>query len=313
MIRTRYQHIGVGLRQLHQFIAVAEELNYRRAAARLHMSQPPLTQAIRRLERLIGVVLLERNRTGVRLTAAGAVLLEEARRIASLTQSAIDASRRAAEGERGLLRLSFVASAALGPMPAIVRSFRAQYPSVQVELSSETTTGQVESLRKQRIDAGVLVPPLRGASDIEVQTLWRERLVAAVPATHPLADERSIQLRRLASEPFVLFPMAQGPAFLGAILSACLRTGFFPRVVQEAPQLQTVVALVACGLGVSIVPDSMRVLRHEAVRFVNLNCDDPPAYELGLATLTASANPIIPRFVDVAQRTLKKLPRSSEN
>lgn len=300
----------VGFRQLQQFIAVAEELNYRRAAERLHMSQPPLTQAIRRLEQAVGVELLERNRNAVRLTAAGAVLLEEARRITALAQAAIDATRRAAGGERGTLRFAFVASAALGHVPSVVRAFRAQYPGVRLELRTGTTTGQIENLRAQRIDAGLLVPPLRDAPDIEVQTLWRERLLAALPAAHPLADAPSIALARLAGEPFVLFPLAQGPAFLGAILSACLRVGFFPRVVQEAPQLQTVVALVACGLGVSIVPEAMRAIRHEAVRFVALEGDDPPAYELAIATLRGAPNPVIARFIDVARRTLGERART---
>lgn len=293
--------IKVGLRQLEQFIAVAEELNFRRAAQRLHMSQPPLTQAIQRLERATGVLLLERNRSSVRLTAAGAVLLDEARRIGALTKSAIAATRQAADGERGVLRLSFVASAGLGLMPSVVQAFRRRHPDVRIELRSETTTMQIESLRAHRIDAGILVPPLRDAPEIAVAALWRERLVAAVPADHPCADAKAIDLARLAEDPFVLFPLSQGPAFLGAILNACLGAGFSPRVVQEAPQLQTVVALVACGLGVSIVPEAMRAIRHERVRFIALNDRPAPAYELAISHWRDSPNPVIAHFLQIAR------------
>ncbi|HUF30416.1 MAG TPA: LysR family transcriptional regulator [Gemmatimonadaceae bacterium] len=293
----------LALRQLQQFIVVAEELNFRRAAQRLHMSQPPLTQAIRRLEAAVRAELFERNRNTVRLTAAGAVLLEEAQRIVALTKAAIDATQRAAGGTRGRLRLAFVPSAALGIVPSVVRAFQRLHPEVGLELSSETTTMQIDSLRSNRIDAGILVPPLRDAPDISVTNLRREHLVAVVPVDHPLGRTARIELQQLADEPFILFPLAQGPAFLSAILTACLGAGFFPRVTHEAPQLQTVVALVACGLGVSLVPEVMRTIRHYAVHYLEIASEPTPAYDLAVACLQSSRNPVIARFVGIARDT----------
>lgn len=296
----------VGHRQLQQFVAVAEELSFRRAAQRLHMSQPPLTQAVRRLERNVGVRLFERSRNGVSLTPGGQVFLEDAKRMLERMQGMIGAARRAAEGARGRLRVSFVPSAALGLVPLIVAEFRRRYPEVALELHSDTTTTQLDSLRAGRTDVGIVVPPLRDATDIRVTPLCRERLVAAVPAAHKLAAARSIRLEQLADEPFVLFPLSQGPAFLSAILIACRRAGFFPKVVQESPQMQMIVTLVACGIGVSLVPAAMAVVQRANVSYLDIRGRLKPQYELAVASLKQAENPAIARFLSVGQEVARK-------
>lgn len=295
----------VGHRQLQQFVAVAEELSFRKAARRLHMSQPPLTQAIRRLEHNIGVRLFERGRNGVSLTAGGQVFLEDAKRMLERMQGMIGAARRAADGTRGRLRISFVPSAALGLVPLIVTEFRRRYPEVALELHGDTTTAQLDSLRAGRTDVGIVVPPLRDATDIRVTPLCRERLVAAVPSAHRLGAGRSIRLEQLADEPFVLFPLSQGPAFLSAILLACRRAGFFPKVVQESPQMQMIVTLVACGIGVSLVPAAIAVVQRANVSYLDIRGRFKPQYELAAASLKQADNPALARFLSVGQEVAR--------
>jgi DNA-binding transcriptional LysR family regulator len=293
-------------RQLAQFVAVAETLSFRGAAQRLHMSQPPLTQAIQRLERSLGVKLLERSRASVRLTAAGEVFLEEARRLLARTQDMMEATRRAAEGARGRLRIAFVPSAALRLLPAIIIELRRRYPEIELELRSETTTMQLASLRDDRADAGILVPPLRDAADLRTTPLRRERIVAAVPASHALAARTAIRLRELAEEPFILFPLSQGPAFLSAILLACRRAGFFPRVVQEAAQVQMILTLVACGMGVSLVPAAMRAVQQFNVRYLEIRDRALPDYQLAAAIRRNADNVVLGRFLEVARQVASR-------
>lgn len=274
------------------------------------MSQPPLTQAIRRLETELGVRLFERSRSGVSLTGAGRVLLEESRRMIAFAQAMVETTRQAAQGLRGRLRVSYVPSAGLVLLPRIAGEFRRRFPDVELALASETTTAQLDSLRHRRADVGVLVPPLRDANDIRVTPLRRERLVAAVPADHALAAQPSVRLSQLADEPFILFPLSQGPAFLSSILLACRRANFFPRVVQEAPQMQMILTLVACGVGVSLVPACMRCVQQTNVRFLRLEGPVRPEYEIAIATREGGGNEIAASFVAVAKETIG-LPRPS--
>lgn len=303
----------IGPRQLQQFVAVAEELSFRRAAQRLHMAQPPLTQAIQRLERSLGLELFARSHGGVQLSAAGQAFLAEARRALAQIDRAVAAARSAAAGTRGRLRLAFVPSAGLGIVPQIVAAFRNLHPEVELELRGETTTMQLESLRTDRIDAGILVPPLRDAGDVRITPLAIERLVAALPAGHPLAVRERIHLAQLADEPFVLFPLVQGPAFLNAILVACQRAGFFPRVVAESPQLQMLLTLIACGMGVSLVPAAMRAVRFENVHYAELTDRPQPRYQLATASLAQAASPVLSHFLAVAQKAAATAAASSRS
>jgi len=234
-----------GQKSLRQFIAVAEELNFRRAARRLHITQPPLTQGIQRLEAQLGATLFERSRSHVALTPAGAVLLEDARRILAQTERAIESARRAQQGVTGLLRVAFVPSVGLHFLPEIVHSFRDRHPEVHLELAAQTSGDQLEGLRRGSFDVGIVVSPARRSSDdeFEFELLFRADICAAVPGGHRLARRRRMALAGLADEPFVMLSSAQSPAYMGAIYSACSRAGFAPRVVQEASPIQAVLAL----------------------------------------------------------------------
>lgn len=293
-----------GQKSLRQFIAVAEELNFRRAARRLHITQPPLTQGIQRLEAQLGATLFERSRSHVALTPAGAVLLEDARRILAQTERAIDSARRAQQGVTGLLRVAFVPSVGLHFLPEIVHSFRDRHPEVHLELAAQTSGDQLEGLRRGSVDVGIVVSPARRSSDdeFEFELLFRADICAAVPGGHRLARRRRMALAGLADEPFVMLSSAQSPAYMGAIYSACSRAGFAPRVVQEASPIQAVLAMVACGVGVSLVPDAVRASGHEAAAFVSLT--DRPRLDYGLSAvwLRERDSPLVRNFVAAARR-----------
>jgi DNA-binding transcriptional LysR family regulator len=221
------------LRRLRYFVAVGEELHFGRAAQRLNMAQPPLSQQIRRLEQELGYALFERGHAGpsrVAPTAAGGALLEVARRIAAAAAVGLDEAARFSRGERGTLRLAFAASVMLTPAAGVVRAFRDRQPGVQMTLSEMVTTVQLDALRAGEIDAGLMreAPP---DSDLEIVPLLRESFAIALPSRHPLASRARLPLRALAREPFVLVPRDAGPAFYDRIIALCASAGFEPDIV----------------------------------------------------------------------------------
>lgn len=291
------------LRQLRQFVAVAEERSFRRAAERLHVSQPPLSVAVQRLEADVGARLLERSRQGVRLTPAGEAFLHEARRTLGHAQLAVEIAQRAASGKLGTLRLGFVPSAGLDLVPQLLREFRRDHPDVKLILSGETTSQQLAALAQGGIDAGVLVPPLHEARGMAVKLLRQEELVLAVPSLHPLARVPRVQLRDLAEEAFVGFPVKEGPGFESAVMAACQDCGFVPTFVQTAPQMQAILALVAGGLGIALVPRALRVVGMRGVEYLQVRKGQSPVrYALGLAWHPANANPALAALLAVAGR-----------
>ncbi len=258
------------LRQLRQFVAVAEELSFRRAAERLHVSQPPLSVAVQRLEASLGVTLLDRSRHAVRLTAAGEAFLHEARRTLHQAQFSMEVARRAAAGKFGTLSLSFVPSAGLEAVPRLLRAFRSDYPDVKLVLNSATTSQQMEALIRGSTDVGVVVPPLYDAQDFQVDNFAEQELVLAVPQDHPLGSHRRVQLTRLAGESFIGFNFPEGPGFESVVVAACRESGFIPNFVQIASQMQTILVLVASGLGLALVPQAMRTVRIGNVAYLQV-------------------------------------------
>lgn len=294
------------LRLLRQFTVVAEELNFRKAAARLHMSQPPLSVAMQNLEAAVGTRLLDRSKHHVRLTPAGQVFHKDAQRLLHQLQQAMERARRTGEGLEGLLRLSFVPSAALDLLPGIFKRFQQAYPTVQLQLKAETTTRQLEDLRHGETDLALIVGPLYDARGLELVELQSQAFAIAVPASHALASRRSVKLRELAAEDFVSFPESEGAGFAQALMEACRKAGFAPRVVQQASQMQAVLTLVAGGLGIALVPASMRRLHMEDVVLLDVaDRPAPPSYGLVLAYATQNDNPVIPAFLSVATRAAR--------
>ena len=259
------------LRHLKYFVAVAEELHFSRAAERLHVAQPPLSQQIRKLEDELGVRLLERTRRRVQLTDAGRTVLEEARRTLSQADRVLSAARSAAEGSVGFLRVGFSSSAPYTTLPAVLRAFRSRFPGVALSLFERSTEEQVGMLTAGALDVGFVRRPIPDApKSMMVRTILHEPLILAMPQEHRLRRQRSIPIRSLAGEPFVFFPRQAAPGLYDEIIALCRRNGFVPRIAQEAVQMQTIVSLVSAGLGVAIVPASMRHLHREHVAYRSL-------------------------------------------
>lgn len=254
------------LRQWRQFVALAEELHFGRAAARLHMTQPPLTQAIQGLERQIGVPLFIRTRRSVALTPAGLALLPAVRRLLAAAESLPQVAQAAAAGLAGQLRLAFVSNVAYGPLPEWLRGFRQAHPDVALQLREATLDVQLAAFDADEIDAGFVlhapgaVPPGLGA--------WpalTEPLVMALPASHPAAQLPALRLRDVAAEPLVIFPRQIAPSLYDAVLAAYRAHAATPLIGQEAIQMQTIVNLVSAGMGLAWVPASVTQLQRPGV------------------------------------------------
>lgn len=287
------------LRHLRYFVAVAEELHFHRAAERLHISQPPLSQQIRALEGELGVLLLERNRRSVSLTAAGAVFLNEAREILASVDRASEAARSVARGEAGRVAIGFVGSAMHGTLPGMLRAYRRAFPRVQLVLTELPTAAQLEALLAGRIDVGVVRPPVREPA-LALETIHTEPFVVALPEDHPLASHEEVALAELVEEPFVLLARREAPGLHESLGQAMADAGGVPHVVQEAREMQTVVGLVAAGLGVSLVPASVGADEHRGVAYRPV-AGSAPTVALALAWRPDDKSPVLAAFLDTAR------------
>ncbi|UEP32311.1 MULTISPECIES: LysR family transcriptional regulator [unclassified Burkholderia] len=295
----------IDLRQFRQFIAVAETLSFRRAAERLHMAQPPLSAAIRKLEEELGVALFKRDNRGATLTPAGDAFLLEARRALEQAERAVAVARRAGAGLGGTLRLRFVDSTVNALLPLILRAFQERHPDVDFQLEEGTTAEQVLALRQDRTDVGLVVLPVADAGDVHVEPLLRDRMVAALPDGHRLARRR-ITLAELADEPWVLFAAHHGPGMHARIVTACAQAGFAPRVVQQPRQMQTTAGLVAGGIGVALMPRLFVPMQPQGITFCELTgAGSPLAYELAIAYRTPS--PLVDALRDTARHAVGTL------
>jgi DNA-binding transcriptional LysR family regulator len=247
----------IELRHLRYFVAVAEELHFGRAAERLHLAQPPLSQQIRRLEGILGYPLFLRTSRAVRLTAAGEVFLERARRTLRNVREDMEEARSIGRGDEGFLRVGFIGSSMLTPLPAMLGRYRSLYPRVQLQLSESYTASIAQSLNRGTVDAGFLRDG--GPTDgLHIEALFSEPFVAVLPQTHRLAGRSIISTADLRNDPFVFFSPTAGALAYEKPISLCEAHGFRPRVVQEAPQWLTILRLVGAGLGVSIAPACVR-------------------------------------------------------
>ena len=295
------------LRQLRYFVTVAEELHFGRAARRLAMTQPPLSQQIQALEEEIGVQLFVRTRRSVMLTPAGQQWLPEVRRVLADAGALPGLAQRLARGEVGSLALAFVSTADYGILPDLLRHFRAQHPDVQLQLREATSDVQLEALAEGTIDAGLVIRPQLPVMPhgLSYLPLVREPLVLAVPDGWRPAGGTSVPqavaLRDAAREPLVIFPRRSAPAFYDIITGYYARDGLTPVIAQEAIQMQTIVSLVSAGMGVALVPASLRNLRRTGVSYLTL-LDAGPEIETGLAWREGAAGvaPVLRSFIDIA-------------
>lgn len=292
----------IELRHLRYFMAVAEELHFGRAAEKLHMAQPPLSQQIRQLENELGFQLFYRTKRSVALTEAGQVFLVECQRIFRQLEQAIQTGRQVSRGEQGQLVIGFVSSAAYNVLPEILRSFRLAVPDVRLELHELTTDQQIQWLQEGRMDVGLVRPPV-DESKFGLLSVIQEPLAVALPESHLLAGQELVSLVSLMSEPFVLFPRPLAPGLYDQIISLCHQGGFSPNVVQEAIQMQTIVSLVAAEIGIAIVPLSLQNLQRTGVVYKPLQEPTPQA-SIALVWRREDTSPTVHRFLAIVRSFL---------
>jgi DNA-binding transcriptional LysR family regulator len=294
---------SIELRQLRYFVTVAEELHFGRAAKRLHMTQPPLSQTILALENTVCAKLFDRNRRGVALTAAGEALLPEARSLLLHAAALPELVQRAAAGESGRLSLGFVSIADYSVLPPALRDFRERYPHVQLNLREATTDVQLDYLKQGAIDAGLLIAPLPADAKAELSylPLLSEPLMLAAPQGNRALHGRTVMLKNLGDQPLIIFPRKIAPGFHDSILSCFHEAGLTPRIGQEAIQMQTIVSLVSAGMGIALVPQSMSNLKRPGVEYRTL-VGKSPLVETGVAWRRDNTSPVLQAFLKLLQR-----------
>jgi DNA-binding transcriptional LysR family regulator len=298
----------IELRHLRYFVAVAEELHFGRAALRLHLAQPPLSQQIRKLEEILGYPLLERTSRSVRLTTAGQVFLERAQRTLRNVRRDIEETRSIGRGEVGSLHIGFVGSAMLTKLPAIFREYRAAYPGVRLHLHESFTAKVIEGLQNGTLDAGLLRDgdPADLSNDLANDltggfvstTIYSEPFVVVLPARHPRARQKSISPAALRNEPFVYYPRSAGIHAFEKPLALCEEHGFRPQIVQEASNWLTILRLIGAGLGVTIAPACVRLIASPEV--VCLPIQGAKAVSnIELACFAGETRPIVRHFAQI--------------
>lgn len=298
------------LRQLKNFVVLAETLNFHRAAERLHMSQPPLTVSIRKLEEEIGTALFDRTPQGVVLTAAGQNALDSARRALHFAQETRRAALAGALGEDGLLRVGFIGSATHAVLPALIHRFRSQYPRVNLQLEESVTLSMLKRLESGALDAAVirLPVPVTEIPGVRVDLLETDHFVLAVHSSSPLATRARVRIDDPRDQPFIGYPASVGPTMHALSMRAFDAAGFRPRVEQEAIQVQTVISLVESGLGIALVPSRASKFSLHKVRFVEVSdFRKTMRIGLGLATPQDSDNPVQENFRRVAKQVAASL------
>lgn len=296
--------MNIELRQLRHFVMVAEEMHFGRAAQRLHMTQPPLSQSIQALEALLGVQLFRRTSRSVALTPAGIALLPEAQRILQQTAALPDLMRRAASGASGRLSLAFVSTADYSVLPHFLREFREAYPQVEIDLREATTDVQLDELTQGRIDVGLLIPPLPDKARLQLDYLpvLSEPLILAVPkGLNAVRGKQTVALQAVAELPLIIFPRRIAPAFHDAILACYRDAGLTPHIGQEAIQMQTIIGLVSAGMGIALVPQSVSNLKRPGVDYKAL-ADKTPLVETGMAWRRDNTSPVLNAFLELLRK-----------
>jgi len=297
------------LRHLRYFVAVAEHGHITRAAESLGIQQPPLSQQIKALEDELGVQLLRRRPRGVELTDAGAAFLERARIILGEVDRAFASTRRTARGEEGRVVVGFTSSAPFHPfVPRVIRMYSEASPHVSLVLEESGSSELVQGLHNEIIDAAFIRSPVADVVDLHVKPLLDEKMVVALPTGHALAAESTpLALAELANQTFILYKRPGAPGLYDSIITACRGAGFSPRVGQEAPRIVSTLNLVAAGLGVSVVPDSLQRLQMDGVVYRELADDAQLTAPLILACRRGENSAAVERFIDLVHRSAEHI------
>jgi DNA-binding transcriptional LysR family regulator len=289
--------IALELRHIRYFLAVAEERHFTRAAARVGIGQPPLSQQIKDLEEEVGAALFRRLAHGAELTEAGKAFLAGVKEMPTTAARATTAARRAARGETGSLRVGFTSTATFNvAVPSAIRTFRRAYPDIYLTLEEANTIQLITGLREGTLDAVFLRPGTAGTEDLQLRRLSEDPMVVALPKRHPAAARKEIDLEMLKDDPFLLFPREIAPALYDTIIDACRTAGFEPIIGLVAPHMASIVNLVAAEIGVTIVPASLKQLRVTGVAYRQI-AGQSPTTQLALAYRRGETSPVVRNFI----------------
>ncbi|MBC7404783.1 MAG: LysR family transcriptional regulator [Cytophaga sp.] len=289
--------MNIELRQLRYFLAVAEEMHFGRAAKKLHMTQPPLSQTIQALEVILGVSLFTRSTRNIVITPAGLALIPEARRLLVQTQSLKQLVQRAASGETGHLSLAFVSIADYSVLPSYLREFRQHHQELSIELREATSDLQLNLLENAEIDAGLLIPPIpeKLFAHLNYQKVLSEPLILALPEIYANRNNANV-LGTYKDLPLILFPRKIAPALYDTIFACFREAGLTPEIGQEAIQMQTIIGLVSAGMGIALVPQSVSNLKRPGVVYQALP-ELLATVEIGIAWRKDNASPVLNAFL----------------
>lgn len=288
------------LRHLRYFVTVAEELHFSRAALRLHIGQPPLSQQIQALEAELGCLLFERTKRNVRLTEAGRIFLLEARRILALSEQAVEMARRAQRGEIGELRIGFTSLTPLTELFShVINAYRERYPNVSVKLREMSTLKQIDAIERRELDMGFIrTPEVAIPSEVKLTPLRDDPLMLVLPNGHPLADRPVVSVPDLEGVPFVMYSESAGTGIHPRFVRLCRQHGFVPTIAQEAREAATIIGLVAAGFGISLLPTSFRSIQLRGICYRPLS--GAGAATLMLAEHGSDHSPLVAAFIALA-------------
>jgi DNA-binding transcriptional LysR family regulator len=291
------------LRHLKYFMTVAEELHFGKAATRLNMAQPPLSQQIRQLEEELGVSLFHRTKRSVELTEEGKVFLESVYQIFNNLEEAIEKVRKVNRGEIGEIVIGFIASAAYDILPSMMKYYREQYPAIKVVLKQLSSQEQINSLLEGTIQIGIISEPTESES-INYEIIRQEPMVLALPKEHPLAADTSpINLVDIAYESFILTSRDANPRHYDGVINSCYQAGFSPNIVQETKEMSSVISLVSSGIGIAIVPTSIQLLLKNAIVYRDIK-NIKFRTTTALAWESGNISPIVNAFIELTKKTV---------
>ena len=294
------------LRHLRYFVAVAEELHFTRAAERLNMAQPPLSQQIRQLESELGVQLFQRTKRQVELTAAGKNFLKNVYKILIDLDKTCDSAQRAQKGEIGNIVVGFTGTATYDILPKLLQPYRSEFPFVDISVLQLSTTDQIQSLLNGEINIGILCAPIKN-SQLNFEVIHQEPFIIAMPRNHPLASKSGpIEVQEFSKELFIMIPRNSGQIYYDTIINICHNAGFSPNITQEVHELHTSISLVAAGMGVALVPDSIQNLRVRGITYRQLK-NSVSTLKTALAWRDDETSPLVHTFIALAKKSIQKL------
>jgi DNA-binding transcriptional LysR family regulator len=285
------------LRHLRYFLAVAEDLHFGRAAERIHIAQPPLSQQIKQLETEIGVQLFKRTKRNVELTEAGKVFQREAYAVLERLDKGVLKAQLADRGEAGWIGIAFLSSINYEVLPNVIRKFRNHYPNIEMFLQEKNDADQNQALLERRVHVGFTRFPIAN-EELESKVILRENVIIAMPASHPLANKPKIRLADLANESFIMFSQNQPSAYADYLSRLCAEAGFQPRVVQNVGEMQTAIGLVAAEIGIIAVPSSIQNLKREGVVYRSLD-NLNATIEITVQYRKDETSPVLQRFLEI--------------